>query len=134
MSHLARTSRWFSVVVVVLSIAVPTIAIATAAIDNFPLFNQIVATRTATLPATLTHQAYVLYNINQLLDLYPAATGIKPGYTGDAGPCMVGMAVRDGHRLLSVLMNAPYDFHQSRALLDWGFGVEGMPSQFPPAA
>jgi len=43
----------------------------------------------------------------------------------------VGMALRDGHRLISVLLNAPYDFSQSRRLLDWGFVQEGLPSTLP---
>jgi D-alanyl-D-alanine carboxypeptidase len=38
------------------------------------------------------------------------------------------MAVRDGHRLISVLLNAAYAFHQTRTLLDWGFGQEGLPT------
>jgi D-alanyl-D-alanine carboxypeptidase len=57
--------------------------------------------------------------------------GIKPGWTADAGYCEVGMAVRDGHRLISVLLDAPYDFSQSRHLLDWGFVQEGLPSTLP---
>ena len=109
-------------------------AIADAAVQNFPLFREIVDTGYTTLPASADHQAYQLYNIDELLSLYPAAVGIKPGYTGDAGPCLVGMAVRDGHRLISVLMNAPYDYHQSRTLLDWGFTVEGLSAQFPTPA
>lgn len=102
--------------------------ISVAAIRHFPLFSQIVAMQDATLAATGGHPGFDLHSINQLLSLYPYAVGIKPGWTGDAGNCLVGMAVRGGHRLISVLLNAPYDFHQSRTLLDWGFMQEGLPT------
>ncbi len=64
--------------------------------------------------------------------MYPPAVGIKPGWTGAAGYCEVAMAVRDGHHLVSVLLNAPYSYSQSRRLLDWGFVQEGLPSTLPP--
>ena len=110
-------------------------AIASVLVNRSSVFRSIVASQHITLPASETHQAYDLWNINLLLNLYPPAVGLKPGYTGNAGYCLVGMAVRDGHRLISVLMNAPYDFRQSAQLLDWGFDVEGMaPLIAPPSA
>jgi serine-type D-Ala-D-Ala carboxypeptidase (penicillin-binding protein 5/6) len=105
-----------------------------AAVDwtQWPLVRQIVATKYTVLPATATHPAFYLDNLNLLLSIYPAAVGMKTGYTGNAGNCLVAMAVRDGHHLLSVLLNAPsYIYSQSRALLDWGFVHEGLPTQLP---
>lgn len=106
-------------------------AISTAAVRQYPAFSDIVARSDAELPAAPGHAAFALHTINALLGMYPAAVGIKPGWTADAGYCEVGMAVRDGHRLISVLLNAPYSFSQSRRLLDWGFVQEGMPSTLP---
>ncbi len=103
-------------------------AIASVDVARFPLFRQIVSQTEIDLPASPAHQAFFLGNLNRLLRIYPAATGIKPGYTGDAGACLVGMAERDGHRLISVLMNAGQLYTDSRDLLDWGFVQEGMPS------
>jgi serine-type D-Ala-D-Ala carboxypeptidase (penicillin-binding protein 5/6) len=100
-------------------------------VDSFPLFDQIVRLQSAALPASSLHPAFQLDNINLLLDMYPAAVGIKTGYTGDAGPCLVAEAVRDGHRLVSVLLDANYVSMQSRRLLDWGFVQEGLASQLP---
>ena len=105
--------------------------IATAAVRRFAVFRDIVAMRSSDLPATPGHPEFTMQSINQLLAMYPAAVGIKPGWTADAGYCEVGMAVRDGHRLLSVLLNAPYSYSQSRRLLDWGFVQEGLPSTLP---
>ena len=106
-------------------------AISAATVLAFPVFDTIVATRATTVAADATHPAFALQSIDTLLSMYPAATGIKPGWTAAAGYCEVGMAVRDGHRLLSVLLNAPYAFSQSRRLLDWGFMQEGLPSTLP---
>ena len=104
-----------------------------AAIDykHWALFRQVVDTQYTVLPATATHPIFYLNNLNLLLSMYPAAVGIKTGYTGDAGNCLVAMAVRNGHSLISVLLNAPYVYGQSRKLLDWGFVQEGLPTQLP---
>jgi len=104
-----------------------------ASIDEnvFPLFAGIVRTPYVLLPANATHPAFGLDNINALLGMYPAAVGIKTGWTGDAGACEIGMAVREGHRLLSVLLNGNRVYTETRRLLDWGFVQEGLLSQLP---
>ncbi|MBV8529636.1 MAG: D-alanyl-D-alanine carboxypeptidase [Candidatus Dormibacteraeota bacterium] len=106
--------------------------LATLDYTHWQLFRDIVDTQQTVLPASALHSEFELTNVDQLLQLYPAAVGIKTGYTGNAGNCLVGLAVRDGHRLLSVLMNEPdYIFATSRTLLDWGFTQEGLPTQYP---
>lgn len=70
------------------------------------------------LPASTDYPAFQLRNLDALLKDYPAAVGIKPGCTGDADACLVGMAVRG---LLAVLMNAQYRERLEARLLDWGF-------------
>ena len=107
--------------------------IATFTYDHYPLFAQIVGTPDIALPATPGHPAFDLWNLDALLQDYPAAVGMKPGWTGDAGACLIGMAVRDGHRLLAVLLNASYPAQLEARLLDWGFEVEGLPPLLPPA-
>jgi D-alanyl-D-alanine carboxypeptidase (penicillin-binding protein 5/6) len=109
-------------------------AIASAAYRHQPLFREIIDTQSATLPASALHQKYDLTNLNQLLQLYPRAVGVKPGFTGDAGPCLVAMAVRDGHRLVSVMLGGHKVFADSRTLLDWGFQQEGMVTELPTPA
>lgn len=108
-------------------------AVADADVTTFPVFRQIVSQTSITLPASDMHQEFDLNTINRLLRIYPAATGIKPGWTGNAGACLVGMAERDGHRLISVLMNADRVYTDSRDLLNWGFVQEGLSSQLPPS-
>jgi serine-type D-Ala-D-Ala carboxypeptidase (penicillin-binding protein 5/6) len=101
--------------------------------DAFPLFDQIVASRSIELPADAGHPAFHLRNLDSLLEDYPAAVGIKPGWTGDAGACLIGMAVRGGHRLLAVLMNANYPARLESRLFDWGFQLEGLAPLLSPA-
>ena len=42
-----------------------------------------------------------------MLDLYPGADGVKTGYTGKAGRCLVTSATRNGQRYISVVLNSP---------------------------
>jgi serine-type D-Ala-D-Ala carboxypeptidase (penicillin-binding protein 5/6) len=100
--------------------------------QQFPLFDQIVASRTINLPASALHPAYHLRNLDALLQDYPAAVGIKPGWTGNAGACLIGMAVRGGHHLLAVLLSANYPARLESQLFDWGFELEGLPPLLPP--
>jgi len=95
--------------------------LARAAMGN-AVFRRIVATPAYTIPATATHGAYALTNINWFLGWYPGADGVKPGQTGDAGLCQVVSARRHGHWLIGALMNTP-DLHTDvRDLMNYGFG------------
>jgi len=100
--------------------------------QQFPLFDQIVDARSITLPASALHPVFHLRNLDALLQDYPAAVGIKPGWTGNAGACLIGMAVRGGHHLLAVLLSANYPARLESQLFDWGFGLEGLPPLLPP--
>jgi D-alanyl-D-alanine carboxypeptidase (penicillin-binding protein 5/6) len=63
------------------------------------------------------------YNRNDLLYATDYVDGIKTGYTSEAGYCLVTSGVRDGTRLISVVMGEPSpDARESssRALLSWG--------------
>ncbi|KWX80812.1 peptidase M15 [Paenibacillus riograndensis] len=55
---------------------------------------------------------------------YPGLDGLKTGHTNDAGNCFTGTAVRDGMRLISVVMGAdsePHRFTETKKVLDFGF-------------
>ena len=106
--------------------------IASVTYERYELFRELVALHDASLTANAHHPAFSLPNLNQLLDMYPGAVGIKPGYTAAGGGCFIGMAIRDGHRLLSVILGGTKVFSESRAVLDWGFVQEGLPALIPP--
>ena len=88
---------------------------------RFPVVAAIASTPSLTLPATATHHAYVLYNLNQLIRTYPGATGLKTGWTGLAGGCLIAIASRGGRHLLVVVMGSPSIFNEAASLLDYGF-------------
>lgn len=62
-------------------------------------------------------------NHNRLLWQYPGCVGMKTGYTKKAGRTLVSAAERDGMTLIAVTLNAPDDWRDHTALLDWGFSV-----------
>ncbi|HEX9038889.1 MAG TPA: D-alanyl-D-alanine carboxypeptidase family protein [Ktedonobacterales bacterium] len=93
-----------------------------------PTFAQIVRTPTRTLPSTSTHHTFMLTNTNELLPgepyAYPGALGVKTGYTGGAGYCLVFMAIRPQGALIGVVLGEPLPaerFTDPTKLLNWGY-------------
>ncbi len=95
-----------------------------------PLFAQIVHTQHYQLPATSSHHSYSWDNTNTLLTTYAGMTGIKTGYTLEAGGCLVFSATRAGHHLMGVVLHSTDEvrrFSDARILLDWGFSLPLLP-------
>jgi len=95
-----------------------------------PLFAQLVELQHYVLPASAVHHAYTWDSINNLLSSYPGATGVKTGYTVEAGYCLVFAATNVGHHLIGVLLHDPaaaQRFADARSLLDWGFALPLLP-------
>lgn len=64
-----------------------------------------------------------LTNHNKLLWRYEGCTGLKTGYTDEAGRALVSSALRDGQELIAVTLNAPNDWADHAALFDYGFAT-----------
>jgi serine-type D-Ala-D-Ala carboxypeptidase (penicillin-binding protein 5/6) len=97
-----------------------------------PRLAKIVRTYTASLPLPIKGGKVYLYNNNPLLIYhYPGVTGLKTGFTDDAGRCLVATAERGGVRLGVVLLHSPDPGTQAKQLLDRGF--EGVYRQAPVA-
>lgn len=95
-----------------------------------PFFAQLVELQHFVLPASATHHAYSWDSINTLLSTYPGATGVKTGYTLEAGYCLIFAATNGQHHLIGVLMHEPsaaQRFTDASALLDWGFALPLLP-------
>jgi D-alanyl-D-alanine carboxypeptidase len=84
---------------------------------HIPTFNDIVKTVSYDAPG------HSLLNTNEMLTRYDGADGIKTGWTDGCGLCLVTSATRGGHRLVSVVLNAPQWYSDSSALLDYGFAA-----------
>lgn len=96
---------------------------ATELTSRYPQVAAMAAVDRLTLPATGTHHAYSLYNLNELIRSYPGATGLKTGWTGHAGGCLIATATRGGRHLLVVVMGSGRVFQDAVALLDYGFAT-----------
>ena len=87
-----------------------------------PRIASITRTYTAELPFPIQGGKLSLYNNNPLLIYhYPGLTGMKTGYTIEAGKCLVATATRDGVSLGVVLLHSPDPGTQASELLDHGF-------------
>ena len=73
---------------------------------------------------TVRNGAFGLSNTNKLVRFYPGATGLKTGFTANAGYCLSATAQRDGLGLIAVVMGAKTSqerFAGCKAMLDYGF-------------
>ncbi len=91
-----------------------------------PLFAQIVELQRYVLSASPTHHAYTWETTDNLLSHYAGVTGVKTGYTVEAGYCLVFSATNAGHHLIGVLLHDSDDdtnqrFADAQRLLDWEF-------------
>ncbi len=66
---------------------------------------------------------YVFVNSNPLLGQYDGLDGVKTGFTDDAGSCLAASAMRDGRRLISIVLNSSGIAAETIALLDLGFAT-----------
>lgn len=83
------------------------------------LENEELAKIAATRSITLGTRTFT--NHNKLLWRYEGCVGLKTGYTEKAGRTLVSAARREGTTLICVTLNAPSDWADHTALLDWGF-------------
>lgn len=100
--------------------------ISLAALNNSTV-RRIASTQRTTIPQGVTPDSpegasvRYLYNHNKMLSRYSGAIGLKTGFTKSTGRCLVSAAERDGLLLISVTLNAPDDWRDHTAMLDYGF-------------
>ena len=83
---------------------------------------------TPNISVSSNKRSYDLYNKNRLLTEYSGANGVKTGFTGKAGQCFVGAAVRNDMQLISVVLASGWGdagkeqkWIDTKRLLDYGF-------------
>jgi len=91
-----------------------------------PAFRSVVDQRSYHLAAGSGHHAYLWKNLNPLLGHYPGAIGIKPGYTGAAGQCLLFEATRNGYSVIGVTLDSPGSISTPNSadairILNWAF-------------
>jgi len=75
---------------------------------------------------------FPLENKNLLIGRYRGAVGVKTGFTGRAGKCLVALAERGGKRVLLVMLNAPDRWWKAEEILDAAFAHGPGASAGPP--
>jgi len=95
-----------------------------------PAFRPVAAQPSYRLAAGSGHHAYRWKNLNPLLGHYPGAIGIKPGYTGAAGQCLLFEATRNGHSVIGVTLHSPGSISSANPadairILNWAFSDLG---------
>lgn len=99
--------------------------------ENFPKIREITSSYFKSIEKTETHKDFELYNDTNLLTTYPGVRGIKPGFTWDAGLCLVTYAENGGKRLLAVILGSENRRMEMKELLDYGFGKYGVKVEHP---
>ncbi|MBE6532963.1 MAG: D-alanyl-D-alanine carboxypeptidase [Ruminococcaceae bacterium] len=92
--------------------------IAAAALEN-PKFKEIASTYKKSFVTEERSRTYV--NHNKLLNMYDGCIGVKTGFTKKSGRCLVGAAERDGLTFITVTLDAPSDWADHKAMLNYGY-------------
>jgi D-alanyl-D-alanine carboxypeptidase (penicillin-binding protein 5/6) len=105
------------------------LALLTLVAMRSPTFAQVVGSATYSIGSSADHTKYTWPSTNKLLTTrrYPGVTGVKTGFTGNAGECLVFAAKRSYGELLGVELDEPSDgarFTDAAALLNWGFTIQ----------
>lgn len=99
--------------------------------DSFPEIRDIASTYHYYIDASATHKDFELYNDTNLLTTYPGVKGIKPGFTWEAGLCLVTYAENNGKRLIAVVLGSDDRRGEMKELLDYGFAHYGIKVAHP---
>lgn len=94
--------------------------------ENFGEFRRIVGTKYYEIPYTPEHKYFYLENQTNLLGTYPGVRGIKPGFTPEAGLCLVTIAENGGHTILGVVLGSTDRRGDMEKLLNYSFAAQGV--------
>ena len=103
------------------------LAILSAEALKNPTIAKICASKRAEIPLNATTEnplgegTRYLKNHNKMLSMYEGAIGLKTGFTKKSGRCLVSAARRNDLTLIAVTLNAPDDWRDHAAMLDFGF-------------
>jgi D-alanyl-D-alanine carboxypeptidase (penicillin-binding protein 5/6) len=86
-----------------------------------PTIRSIVSTKESTIQTTDKMQTHKLKNLNELLWTTPGVIGIKTGWTEVAGDCLVTYVTREGHDIITVVLQSQDRFKDSKTLIEWTY-------------
>lgn len=79
-------------------------------------FNEIVSAKDTNGEGSFTRS---YHNINKILYLIPGANGVKTGYTGNAGKCLVSSVNTNNRNIIIVLLNCSDRWNVTKKLYDY---------------
>lgn len=85
------------------------------------MFREIIATKNVRVTGSKKNEPRLLSNKNRLLKTLDGCTGVKTGFTDNAGRCFVCSCTRDGMTLISVVLNCGPMFEESARLMNLCF-------------
>jgi len=94
------------------------LAIITAEALKNDTFKEIVSTKNIRVTGSKENEPRFFSNKNKLLKTLEGCTGVKTGFTDNAGRCFVCSCTRDGMTLISVVLNCGPMFEESAKLLN----------------
>lgn len=98
------------------------LAILAKAALSHPFISEAVKYREFTMRSVDGSAEHLIHTTNRLLKNYSDITGVKTGYTDEAGFCFISSAEKNNHKFLLVLLGAQSDnarFAESRIILDY---------------
>lgn len=108
------------------------LALITAKALSNQTFAEIVSTKECKISGNEKAPVRYLKNKNKLLNSFEGATGVKTGFTDDAGRCFVGSAERDGTEFVCVIFNCGPMFEECATLLEEAFKEYKLIEIVPP--
>lgn len=89
---------------------------------RFPDFRRIVRLSSATIASTNGKISHTFKSTDELLGNYLGIYGVKTGTTDGAGQSVINLArTPSGKEVLSVVLDSPNRFQESKSLIDWSF-------------
>lgn len=93
--------------------------IATRAAEN-PILEKIFATKDITVTSVDGTKVHELHNLNKLLG-HNGVVGMKTGTTPQAKENLIGLVIRQGHEVLTVVLGSDDRFGDTNSLMDWTY-------------
>lgn len=93
------------------------LAVLTAEAIKYPLFREIVGIKDVDAGKYGFTRSY--HNINKILWQLSGANGVKTGYTGGAGKCLVTSVDIKGHNVIIVVLNCPGRWKETIKISDY---------------
>ncbi len=95
-----------------------------------PLIKKIAKIKDTEVRSVNGNYTHKLESTNKLLGSYLKINGLKTGTTDDAGRCLIAIAEnKDGHEIVTVVLNSPDRFGESKILIDWTFRAFTWPNK-----